>query len=112
MLLATVAALAVLSTVAPPTVAAQTGGEDTQADPADTTRNPVQPGNEIPAGAGRIIGSPDAGPDPQHSGDRGGSLQFVTLGVVTAAIAFIIWRVTRASRHIPTHMRPPAHKGK
>ena len=41
--------------------------------PADTgdTLTPVY---EVPPGADRIIGSPEAGPKPQQSGDRGGSL--------------------------------------
>ena len=65
--------------------------------PADTGYD-LRPVYEIPAGADRIIGSPDPGPDPQHSGDRGGSLQFATLGAVAAAVAFIMWRVARATR--------------
>ncbi len=76
--------------------------------PADTG-NDLRPVYEIPAGADRIIGSPDPGPDPQHAGDRGGSLQFVTLGAVAAAVAFIMWRVARAtrraSRGVPAHSR-------
>ena len=58
----------------------------------------LSPVYEIPADADRIIGSPDPGPDPQHSGDRGGSLQFVTLGVVASAVAFIMWRIARSAR--------------
>jgi len=65
--------------------------------PADTG-NELRPVYEIPPGADRIIGSPDPGPDPQHSGDRGGSLQFVTLGAVAVAVAFIMWRIARAAR--------------
>ena len=58
----------------------------------------LRPVYEIPAGADRIIGSPEAGPKPQQSGDRGGSLQFVTLGAVAVAVAFIMWRIARAAR--------------
>ncbi len=58
----------------------------------------LRPVYEIPPGADRIIGSPDPGPDPLHSGDRGGSLQFATLGAVAIAVAFIIWRIARAAR--------------
>lgn len=65
--------------------------------PADTGVD-LRPVYEIPAGADRIIGSPDPGPDPQHSGDRGGSLQFVTLGAVAVAVALIMWRITRSAR--------------
>lgn len=71
-------------------------GEDEPV-PADTGGD-LRPAYEIPAGADRIIGSPDPGPDPQHSGDRGGSLQFVTLGAVAVAVALIMWRITRSAR--------------
>ena len=71
-------------------------GED---EPLPTdTGNELRPVYEVPAGADRIIGSPDPGPDPLHSGDRGGSLQFVTLGAVAAAVAFIMWRIARSGR--------------
>ena len=49
--------------------------------------------DELPSDAGRIIGSPDAGPDPTHSGDRGGWLQFVLLGTLAAGVSFIFWRI-------------------
>lgn len=58
----------------------------------------LRPVYEVPPGADRIIGSPDPGPDPQHSGDRGGSLQFVTLGGVAVAVGFIMWRIARSAR--------------
>lgn len=71
-------------------------GED---EPLPTdTGDDLRPVYEIPEGADRIIGSPEAGPKPQHTGDRGGSLQFATLGAVAAAVAFIMWRITRAAR--------------
>jgi len=76
-------------------------GEDEPV-PADTGDD-LRPVYEIPAGADRIIGSPDPGPDPQHSGDRGGSLQFVTLGAVAAAVAFIMWRIARSARRSSRH---------
>lgn len=71
------------------------------------TGDDLRPVYEIPAGADRIIGSPDPGPDPQHSGDRGGSLQFATLGAVAAAVAFIMWRIIRAARS--ARLRMPEH---
>ena len=71
-------------------------GED-EPIPVDTGDD-LRPVYEMPPGADRIIGSPDPGPDPQHSGDRGGSLQFVTLGAVAVAVAFIMWRITRSTR--------------
>ncbi len=49
--------------------------------------------------AGRIIGSPDPGPSPEHPGDRGGYAQLLTLGVMASGVAFIGWRVTRQLRH-------------
>ncbi len=49
--------------------------------------------------AGRIIGSPAAGPDPEHPGDRGGYAQFMTLAVMAGGIGFIAWRITRHARN-------------
>ena len=46
--------------------------------------------------AGRIIGSPAAGPKPQHSGDRGGWAQFATLGFLVTGVSFIAWRIRRS----------------
>ncbi len=62
------------------------------------TGDDLRPVYEVPTGADRIIGSPDPGPDPQHSGDRGGSLQFATLGAVAAAVGLIMWRIARSTR--------------
>lgn len=45
--------------------------------------------------AGRIIGSPDPGPDPTHSGDRGGVLQFVLFFALAGGVSFIVWRIRR-----------------
>ena len=81
-------------------------GED-EPIPADTGDD-LRPVYEIPEGADRIIGSPDPGPDPQHSGDRGGSLQFVTLGGVAVAVAFIMWRIARSARRT-TRIQVPEH---
>ena len=78
---------------------AQEGDEPLPVDNGDG----LSPVYEIPADADRIIGSPDPGPDPQHSGDRGGSLQFVTLGVVASAVAFIMWRIARSARRSSHH---------
>ena len=77
--------------------------------PADTGED-LRPTYEMPAGADRIIGSPDPGPDPQHSGDRGGSLQFVTLGAVAVAVAFIMWRIARSARRA-SHQLPADSRG-
>ena len=70
--------------------------------PADTG-DTLDPVIKVPEGADRIIGSPEAGPEPQHSGDRGGSLQFATMGTVAAAVAFIMWRIARAARRSSHH---------
>lgn len=56
------------------------------------------PAGDLPPGAGRIIGSPDPGPDPQHSGDRGGWRQLVLLGALAAAVTAIMGRVLLAAR--------------
>ena len=56
-------------------------------------------GGDLPPGAGRIIGSPDPGPEPQHSGDRGGWRQLALMGALTAAVAVIMGRVLLAARN-------------
>jgi len=65
--------------------------------PADTG-NGLRPVYEIPEGANRIIGSPDPGPKPQQPGDRGGSLQLVTMGTVAVAVGLVMWRITWSYR--------------
>ena len=82
------------------TASAHEGEDETL--PADTG-DTLDPVIEVPAGANRIIGSPEAGPEPQHSGDRGGSLQFATMGATAAAVAFIMWRIARAARRSSYH---------
>ena len=65
----------------------------TEADRADEAEV-----GDLPPGAGRIIGSPDPGPEPQHSGDRGGWRQLALLGVLAAAVAAIMVRILLAAR--------------
>lgn len=65
----------------------------TEADGADEAEV-----GDLPPGAGRIIGSPDPGPEPQHSGDRGGWRQLVLLGALAAAVAAIMVRILLAAR--------------
>ena len=52
--------------------------------------------------AGRIIGSPAAGPKPENPGDRGGYAQLLTAFMIVAGLTFIavrIWRETVKARH-------------
>ena len=52
--------------------------------------------------AGRIIGSPAAGPKPENPGDRGGYAQLLTAFMIFAGLTFIavrIWRGTVKARH-------------
>ena len=49
-------------------------------------------------GAGRIIGSPDPGPDPTHTGDRGGALQFTLFFALVGGVGFIAWRIRTEMR--------------
>ncbi|MCY4068437.1 MAG: hypothetical protein OXE79_04925 [Acidimicrobiaceae bacterium] len=72
--------------------------------PADTG-NDLRPVYEVPEGADRIIGSPDPGPKPQQAGDRGGSLQLVTMGAVAAAVGLVMWRIAWAYRRASRHAR-------
>ena len=62
------------------------------------TGDTLDPVDDSPDGAARIIGSPEPGPPPEHRGDRGGSLQLATLATLGAGVAFIAWRVTHAAR--------------
>ncbi len=45
-----------------------------------------------------IIGCADAGPKPQHPGDRGGWAQLLTLAMLVAAMSFIMTKVIRATK--------------
>lgn len=87
-------------TVAQLTAAGAQTGDDTGIDhDAGDDTGDGEP--EIPAGAGRIIGTPEAGPNPQHSGDRGGWAQLLTLGVIAGGVGFIMWRIISAARQAP-----------
>lgn len=50
-----------------------------------------------PEGSDTIIGTPEAGPKPQNSGDRGGWAQLVTLAMIVGAVLFIVWRIRASS---------------
>ena len=58
----------------------------------------VATAQELPDECRSIVGCPDAGPEPEHSGDRGGWAQLLTLGVMVVAVAFILTKVLRAAR--------------
>ena len=49
-------------------------------------------------GLGNIIGSPEAGPDPEDAGDRGGWAQLVLAVVLFGGIVFIAWRIATGLR--------------
>lgn len=51
-------------------------------------------------GLGRSIGSPEAGPRPEHPGDRGGWAQLLTLAVLAGGVGVILWRILHAARRI------------
>ncbi len=82
--------------------------DDDEPLPADTGGD-LRPVYEVPEGADRIIGSPDPGPEPQHAGDRGGSLQFATLGAVAVAVGFIMWRIARSARRASHQVPADSH---
>lgn len=75
---------------------AVTEADRADADQADDVGD-VEVGDLAP-GAGRIIGSPDPGPEPQHSGDRGGWRQLALLGALAIAVAAIMARILLAAR--------------
>jgi hypothetical protein len=67
--------------------------------PVDAQITPIddQPATDAP-GLGSIIGSPDAGPDPEDAGDRGGWAQLVLAGVMAGGVVFIGSRILREVR--------------
>ncbi len=54
--------------------------------------------SDLPPGAGRIIGSPDPGPEPRQSGDRGGWRQLVLMAALAGAVTFIMVQILRSTR--------------
>lgn len=49
-------------------------------------------------GLGSITGTPDAGPDPEDAGDRGGFAQLALAVILLGGIGFIASRVVLAAR--------------
>ena len=61
-------------------------------------------------GLGSIIGSPDAGPEPDDAGDRGGYAQLGLAVVLVVAVSFIGWRIfleSKRNRERATSNVPP-----
>lgn len=87
-----VVCIAVASVVANPSSVVLIGG----ADPVGASM--VEPAGAVPDDAGNSIGSPDAGPKPQQSGDRGGSAQLTLLAVLVVAVSFVMWKILHGAR--------------
>lgn len=76
------------------------GGSDSDGSPPPQSVDAEDaPDEELP-GLGKIIGSPDAGPDPQDAGDRGGWAQLALAGVLLVGVGFITFRIARGVRAI------------
>jgi hypothetical protein len=75
--------------------------------PAGAQLTPIddEPDVETP-GLGEIIGSPEAGPDPEDAGDRGGWAQLTLAGVMLGGVLFIARRVVKESRSGRAHNDP------
>ena len=58
----------------------------------------IQPAGAVPDDAGHSIGSPDAGPKPEQSGDRGGSAQLTLLALLIVAVSFVMWKIFHGAR--------------
>ncbi len=71
---------------------------DAFAEPASAQVTPLDDDGEEAPGLGDITGSPDAGPDPEDAGDRGGAAQLVLAVMIFAGIAFIVSRIALATR--------------
>lgn len=85
--LAALAAVVCVLTLARPAfavVAAPNSSSDTSVAAAD-----LRP-NSLPG--------PNSGAKPTQPGDRGGSLQFATFGLMCAGLTFIGWRIVAAGR--------------
>lgn len=59
---------------------------------------PAAAQDDSPDACRTIIGCPDAGPEPENPGDRGGYAQLMTLAALAGGMGFIGWKVTRAVR--------------
>lgn len=59
---------------------------------------PLDEETEEAPGLGDITGSPEAGPDPEDAGDRGGFAQLTLAVVLGAAVLFIGSRLVRAAQ--------------
>ncbi len=76
------------------------GGSGSDGDAPTQSVDPEDaPDEELP-GLGKIIGSPDAGPDPEDAGDRGGWAQLALAGVLLVGVGFIAFRIVRGVRAI------------
>ncbi len=67
--------------------------------PASAQVTPIddEPGIDAP-GLGNIVGSPEAGPEPEDAGDRGGWAQLALAGILAGAVLFIGSRILAESR--------------
>ena len=59
---------------------------------------PAAAQDDLPDQCRTIIGCPDAGPEPEHSGDRGGWAQLLTLAVMAVAVGVVLVRIVRVAR--------------
>lgn len=70
---------------------------DTVAAPTSTIDNSfLDTKRELSQCLNNSIDLPDCGIEPKVAGDRGGSLQAVTFGILTLGIIIICWRVVRS----------------
>lgn len=63
--------------------------------------------DDIPDACRTIIGCPDAGPEPENPGDRGGYAQLLTLVVLAGGVGFILTKVGLAVRSGDRRAVPP-----
>ena len=68
------------------------------AEPAAAQVTPLDEDGEEAPGLGDITGTPDAGPEPEDAGDRGGAAQLVLAVMIFSGIAFIVSRIALATR--------------
>lgn len=61
---------------------------------------PLEDETEEAPGLGVIVGTPEAGPEPEDAGDRGGVAQLGLAIVLFGAIGFIATRVIKGARAV------------
>ena len=80
---------------APAVTPEPTAAQTPTSQPAIADSGPAQ---TVPDGLGNSLPRPNAGPDPDDAGDRGGWLQFALLAALVIASSVVLTRLLRSGR--------------